>query len=642
MAAWIAIAIGVALLAAFGLWSYARPHDDAGAASSEEDAGPTGPIGETIAGDDATDERDAGPAPERTATSGTPVRLSPAVLRADPSCEAGTLAGTVVGYASAAPIAGAELTFSSGETTVSATSGEDGAFRFAAPTSGTYVLALAMAEDYLPFAPAWGQSPIRFDARAGVCVEGVRVILTDAIPLTVRVEDAHGEPVRGATVRVFGADRGELTLAPIDDAYRTDADGEVAVIAPDFAILEAAHPERGVGRASVDTGAQVSHAVTIRLSAEAPPDRRAEDVLRGTVTGPDGAAVAGARIEASAGDPRGDELHPGLHGTSADDGTFALTGADRTTYRVVASAEGFARARVDGATVEAPIAIQLGREGRVQVRVVDAERPAEPIAAWTVIVERSRGALESDALTMESGYGDGTVRIGGLPEGPVRLVAVSPGYAPSDPIDAVASAAPRTVELALTRGATIRGRVVSAGDGARLVHARASVEGRLGDGPSPTPVESSALSDDEGVFVLGGVPRGVVSVAVFAEGHHGRIRSGIVVGDEPVDVGTIDLSVVEPGDTPGIELAGIGAILAAEGDVLMVRGVVDGGGAQQAGLHEGDAILSIDGAPVGPLGFGGCIERIRGPEGTVVMLEVRRAGTERSSLVPVLRRRIRA
>jgi C-terminal processing protease CtpA/Prc len=41
-------------------------------------------------------------------------------------------------------------------------------------------------------------------------------------------------------------------------------------------------------------------------------------------------------------------------------------------------------------------------------------------------------------------------------------------------------------------------------------------------------------------------------------------------------------------------------------------------------LVAGDGILSIDGAPAAKLGFAGGIERIRGPEGTTVRLEVRR------------------
>jgi C-terminal processing protease CtpA/Prc len=58
-------------------------------------------------------------------------------------------------------------------------------------------------------------------------------------------------------------------------------------------------------------------------------------------------------------------------------------------------------------------------------------------------------------------------------------------------------------------------------------------------------------------------------------------------------------------------------------------------------LVAGDAIVAIAGEPVAGLGFEGCIERLRGPEGTTVIVLVRHAdGREETLVVP--RRRIRA
>jgi carboxyl-terminal processing protease len=56
-------------------------------------------------------------------------------------------------------------------------------------------------------------------------------------------------------------------------------------------------------------------------------------------------------------------------------------------------------------------------------------------------------------------------------------------------------------------------------------------------------------------------------------------------------------------------------------------------------MQPGDAILAIDGAPAAALGFEGAVERIRGAEGSVVQLSVRRGAGEPYELA-VPRRRI--
>jgi C-terminal processing protease CtpA/Prc len=88
---------------------------------------------------------------------------------------------------------------------------------------------------------------------------------------------------------------------------------------------------------------------------------------------------------------------------------------------------------------------------------------------------------------------------------------------------------------------------------------------------------------------------------------------------------SVELSPVESGQEPRLELAGLGCVLQAEGDALMVQRLAPFGGAAEAGLAPGDAILAIDGKPAAQLGFEGAIDAIRGPEGTDVTLKIRRA-----------------
>ena len=83
-----------------------------------------------------------------------------------------------------------------------------------------------------------------------------------------------------------------------------------------------------------------------------------------------------------------------------------------------------------------------------------------------------------------------------------------------------------------------------------------------------------------------------------------------------------------------MDLAGIGAVLAAQGDGLAVAQVIPGGGAAEAGLRRGDVVLQVDGRPVTELGMGGAVDAIRGPEGTVVTLRVRRGDQTFEAQVP--------
>jgi C-terminal processing protease CtpA/Prc len=134
----------------------------------------------------------------------------------------------------------------------------------------------------------------------------------------------------------------------------------------------------------------------------------------------------------------------------------------------------------------------------------------------------------------------------------------------------------------------------------------------------------------------------VRSLAVAAYAHHMRILSNLpIVEGGAIGPLTVDLAATEEGETPRIELAGIGVAIAARDDGLVVQGVVPGGGAADAGLAPGDVILAIDGAPAVELGFEGALQRIRGPEGTIVTLTVRR-GEAAPREIAVYRKLIRA
>ena len=79
---------------------------------------------------------------------------------------------------------------------------------------------------------------------------------------------------------------------------------------------------------------------------------------------------------------------------------------------------------------------------------------------------------------------------------------------------------------------------------------------------------------------------------------------------------------------------GIHARLAySEGGGLRVVDVPEGGAAARSGLRDGDKIIGIDGAPVRNLDYVEVLERLSGPAGSQVRLEVVRDGRAQTHTV---------
>jgi C-terminal processing protease CtpA/Prc len=119
------------------------------------------------------------------------------------------------------------------------------------------------------------------------------------------------------------------------------------------------------------------------------------------------------------------------------------------------------------------------------------------------------------------------------------------------------------------------------------------------------------------------------------------MRTGLVI-EEGGSLGPLvfELLPTKEGAEPTVELFGVGAMLGPDGDVLVVQQIIPGGGAELAGLVPGDAVLRIDGVPVAALGMDDSIQRIRGPEGSLVRLAVRRRADGSIADVPVKRLRV--
>ncbi|WP_242334500.1 MULTISPECIES: carboxypeptidase regulatory-like domain-containing protein [unclassified Anaeromyxobacter] len=546
-----------------------------------------------------------------------------------------TFEGRVVSSTSGAGVGGADLTFSRAGAAASVRAGPDGAFRFEPPAEGRWLLAAVVAPGFLPFAPEWGHSPVQLDARAGRPVRGLEIHLVPATPIAGRVVDREGHAIAGAEVRLSGA-AAEAALVPIADRFTTDAAGEFHFSAPEGAVLEARKDGFLPGRAPVDGLALLNGRVTVTLG----PAHRSlgsPGPVAGRVVERGGGPIAGALVTAAPEGPFGGAGPPAAQSLTDDEGRFALADLAAGRYRVTARAEGRAPAtarRVSPGARE--LLLELGAGGRLRGCVRDAAS-GRPVAPFTVTVLERRGPLRLVPQASRSVIDpSGCYALDDLAPGPAVVTVSAPGYAPSRElaVEVPAPDAEAVADAALEPGGRVEGIVRDDATGAPLAGARISVEGTFAESAASTfPALSEATTGDDGRFALSSLPRRA-SLFVAAAGHHARI----VGVDAPPGGGAGALEVrlrpVEAGEEPRVDLAGIGIVLATRDDGLQVAQVVPGGGAAEVGIAAGDLVIRVEGRAVTELGFAGAVDAIRGPEGTAVVLTVRRGDATFDVRVP--------
>lgn len=551
-----------------------------------------------------------------------PVSLSPQPAPAPPArTPAGAFEGRVVSSSTGVGLPHAQLTFARDEEAAGVAADDRGAFRFEPRASGRWFLAAATAQGYLPFAPQWGESPVQLEARPGEVVRGITVALDPEVRYEGRVVDQAGKPVAGAAVEVLG---GEAAVVPKPTRYVSDSAGAFSFSAADGAVLEARSEVSGAGRAVVDLSVRMSKKLVIELAP------LSDAFVEGTVEDERGQPVEGAAVSA---EEKLRFAQPRVLARTDRQGKFRLDGLAKAVWIVTAIRRGLAPATGE-VTAPGSVRLRLAAGGGLEGRITDKASRA-PVQAFTLLVQ---GEEPQTLSVIDPG---GRYRMEGLPAGSLLVSALAQGHAPTAAKRvSIAAGETATLDFALGRGGRVTGIVVERGSKKPIPSAEVSVEGL--DAAAGVPIRNGTIAGPDGRFVLDALEENTLAITATAPGHHGRIFSlpRIAEGETTGPV-TVELTPLQEGEEPRLELAGIGAALQKRGDAIWLGQVLPGGGAAEAGLVPGDGILAIEGAPVAPMSLGEAVQLLRGPEGTSVTLSVVKASGAGPLTVSVARRIVR-
>jgi hypothetical protein len=582
-------------------------------------------------------------APERTATvpadgraasraGAGPVEPADAPVTAPEAAARPAFTGRILSSRDGRGIAGAEVTFLAPEGASSVRSEADGGFRFVPSRPGPHQLAAVLADGFVPFGPDWGQSPIRLVAPPPAGTPELTVWLDPEVRLRGRVEAAEGgAPISGARV-TLRAPGGQSRLLGSEREWTTDAAGEFSGTAPPESLLEAHATGFLPAVERLGSGAR-TQTVTLRLKA-APADAAAEMPLAGRVVEPSGAPVPEAVVTLGASRQRGrgpGALLPAPVTTDAQ-GRFRFQAVPSQVGWAQAAAGELLSERVNVEAGDTEVVLTVRPGGVIAGRVLYGD--GRPATAFALQLARVRRPEPTRTLSVVDP--DGRFEVRGLGSGPWELQALARDSGPSDWVRVELPASPGARverDLRLRVGRRLSGVVRDATSRAPLAGAHVGLESSPGE--DSVLVRTGAFTGPDGRFELEGVPDTPVSITAEAERYNRRIVT-LPRGRTEVDVA---LRPLVTDQAPATDLVGIGAVVSRNDEGIVLGNMVSSGGAALAGLHPGDVVLRIDGQPVTDFGFTEAIARLRGEEGSVVRLDVRRAdGT--MTVVDVVRRPI--
>lgn len=532
------------------------------------------------------------------ASSTEVVPLSADDWSVDAGVERPCIEGRVVNASSGAGLR-ATVRYTIGGDEVLRVVGTDATGAFAIGTSPVRIIGVAADG-------AWGMEP-SLDLQT--CARGLVLPLEPHTRWKVHVEEPDGGPISGVMVSARVGDQPSLSLGPLG------IEGTLEAPLRDGTTLVARHPDFETTVRTLDAASAVAGEVWLVMPRRtgAPSTTK----LTGRVELADGTLPASARIivEGRAAEAGWVEL---MQSAEVRNGEFEVVVEGRAPWRVRAAAPIPGSSSVE--TSGEPVVLRVRAEAGLRGAVTD--RRGQPVTGFVITVAEKQNLAESAARTHNVVNARGEWQLAHVPATTVLVSAAALGFAPAEPQEVdLASGETKAVNLTLDEGGSLTGLVLDRSSRAPLVGAVVSMEG---DSQAGLLLSTHARSDLDGGFMLPGIRPGRRSMLAVAEGHHARLMT-VQVREGAQTPLEVLLTPVATGEQPRLELVGIGAVLEAKGDALVVTKVLPGGGAAEVGLVPSDAIVSIEGRLASNLGFAGGVELIRGEEGTTVLLSVRRA-----------------
>jgi protocatechuate 3,4-dioxygenase beta subunit len=375
-------------------------------------------------------------------------------------------------------------------------------------------------------------------ARPGSPSPPLRLVLAVSQGVRGRVLDLAGQPVPEAEVLLRAArppKRSDLQpiepLRPEEEPYRAATDARGIFTIRELPALQVDVIARKPGFApSVVRGLQIRPGKT--------PQPAGDLVLRpgvrlaGRVVDRAGRGIAGAAVHLVQQIDDLDRLEARLRerqpaAVSTGDGTFVLgdqpSGAPLS---LVISAQGFLPAGLRGvrAPVARPVVVRLEPAALVRGRVLDEDGAGIPGARISLEWRGSlpeKPSIRTSEHAMRTAVADreGRFELRSVPEGSGEVTVEADGFVAADPLSVAIPQDPRNEwTLVLQRGAILEGRI-STRQGDPVGGARVTVD------------DAQTRSDDDGKYLLTGVPLGEVEVEVLhadypRQVHNLEIESG--------------------------------------------------------------------------------------------------------------------
>jgi len=470
-------------------------------------------------------------------------------------------------------------------------SGPDGSFVVDVPAGQVDLLALG------PDGSSGASAPL--DLAPGERLDGVEIRLEAPAALTGQVLDAGGNPAPLAAVQVASLEGAGLATATADRegrfAFERIAAGMVRV---------AASHRGGVGvSAPIALGPGEPAEVVVRLGGA---------TLAGRVEDGAGRGIAGARVLAW---PEGTPPAASVAATTDGDGAFSLAGLPAGPLRIEA-VDGARRAEARGVQAGGvAVRLVLGDGALVGLVLVDGIPATDfTVAAAAADPGRTGGATRRVAAA------DGQFRLP-LPPGLYEVRAGAPG---AGSVRATArvpdSGDSERLVLELERGGAVEGVVRDGATGAPIGGVRISTTRSGTFAFSGAGAEPQALSGPDGTFRLTGLAPGRRH-PIFAWKPGWRAGRPPVVSAAAGATERVEITLTAGGEGQ-TAFGGVGITLGLLRGALVAASVIEGGPGWEAGVRAGDRIVAVDGVAVDAGSMAAAVERIRGPVGTPVALDL--------------------